>query len=211
MNGITKFGAAIILLTMISCSTKTQILKTNTPMESKPVTMDDLALLKKTLLWTDEDGQYLKMAGKVLEPQLDDVLDVWYGYVGSNPHLVYYFHNNDKPDDDYLAKVRTRFKQWVLDLCNKPYDQKWLDYQNEIGLRHTSKKGETDNVSNTPDIVHYRYMTAFIYPITATIKPFLANGKHSQEEVEKMHNAWFKAVVLSDILWTKPYIKEGQF
>ncbi len=128
-----------------------------------------------------------------------------------NEHLVYYFNSNDKPSPEYLSKVRKRFKQWVLDICNKPFDQEWLDYQNEIGLRHTYKKGKTDNVKNTPSIVNYRYMVAFIYPITATIKPFLAKKGHSQEDIDKMHNAWFKAVVLSDILWTKSYIKEGKF
>jgi len=206
-----QFGITIIILAIVSCSPKTQTIKENVPMELKPVSMEELELLKKTLLWTHEDDKYLKMAGKVLEPQLNEVLDVWYGYVGANPHLVYYFNSNNNPDAEYLAKVRVRFKQWVLDLCNKPYDKNWLVYQNEIGLRHTSKKGKTDNVSNTPDIVHYRYMIAFIYPITVTIKPFLANSEHSREEVERMQNAWFKAVVLSDILWTKPYIKEGQF
>jgi len=36
-------------------------------------------------------------------------------------------------------------------------------------------------------------MIAFIYPIT-TIKPFLASKGHNVEEVEKMHQAWFKSV-----------------
>jgi hypothetical protein len=204
---IMLVGILLAITTLTSYAQK-KIVPTKEP---EPVTIEELDLLKKTLLWSDEDDKYLKIAGNVLESQLDDVLDVWYGYVGSNPHLVYYFNSNDKPSAEYLAKVRARFKQWILDLCNKPYDQEWLNFQNEIGLRHTSKKGETDNVKNTPEIVHYRYMMAFIYPITATIKPFLAKKGHSQEEVDKMHNAWFKAVVLSDILWTKPYIKEGQF
>ncbi len=179
--------------------------------QSDSVTMEELALLKTTLLWSAEDDQYLKLAGTVLEDQLDDVLDVWYGYVGGNEHLVYYFNSGNKPSPEYLGQVRLRFKQWVMDLCNQTYDQKWLNYQHEIGLRHTSKKGQTDQVQNTPKIVNYRYMMAFIYPITVTIKPFLAKKGHSSQEVEKMYNAWFKAVVLSDILWTEPYIKEGQF
>jgi hypothetical protein len=51
----------------------------------------------------------------------------------------------------------------------------------------------------------------FIYPITATIRPFLARKGHSAEDVEKMHQAWFKAVVLSVTLWSAPYIKDGDF
>jgi hypothetical protein len=54
-------------------------------------------------------------------------------------------------------------------------------------------------------------MVAFIYPITATIRPFLAKKGHSAEEVDKMHQAWFKAVVLTVLLWCYPYVKDGQF
>ncbi|MGC8880538.1 MAG: protoglobin domain-containing protein, partial [Anaerolineae bacterium] len=57
----------------------------------------------------------------------------------------------------------------------------------------------------------HRYMVAFIYPITATIKPFLARKGHSAEEVEKMHQAWFKSVVLQVALWSAPYAKEGDW
>ena len=54
-------------------------------------------------------------------------------------------------------------------------------------------------------------MVAFIYPITATIKPFLANDGRSPEEVDKMHDAWFKSVVLQVTLCSQPYVKEGSF
>lgn len=180
-------------------------------LETSPVSMQDLALLKKTLLWSEDDDKYLKMAGEVLKDQVNEVLDLWYGYVGSNEHLVYYFTKDGKPNADYLAAVRARFGQWILDLCQKPYDQNWLNYQHEIAKRHHSaKKNKTDGVDTVP-IVHYRYMVAFIYPITATIKPFLAKKGHSQSEVEAMHNAWFKAVVLTVILWTYPYVNKGEF
>ena len=180
-------------------------------LERSPVTMQDLGLLKKTLLWSETDDQHLKMAGEVLNDQIDDVLDLWYGYVGDNKHLLYYFSNNGQPDESYLTAVRARFGTWILDTCRKPYDQDWLDYQYEIAKRHhSSGKNETDGVDSVP-IIHYRYMTAFIYPITATIKSFLAKKGHSQEDVEAMFNAWFKAVTLTVILWTYPYIKQGEF
>ncbi|HQN86561.1 MAG TPA: protoglobin domain-containing protein [Bacteroidales bacterium] len=112
---------------------------------------------------------------------------------------------------DYLTAVRARFGQWILDLCQKPYDQNWLNYQHEIAKRHHStKKNKTDGVDAAP-IIHLRYMVAFIYPITATIKSFLAKKGHSQSDVEGMHNAWFKAVTLTVILWTYPYINKGEF
>ena len=180
-------------------------------LEKSPVTMQDLSLLKKTLLWSDDDTRYLQMAGEVLKDQTDAVLDLWYGFVGSNDHLLYYFTKNGQPNMDYLTAVRARFGQWILDLCQKPYDQDWLNYQHEIAKRHHSiKKNKTDGVDTEP-IIHYRYMTAFIFPITVTIKGFLAKKGNTPEEVEAMYNAWFKAVTLTVILWTYPYINKGEF
>lgn len=177
-----------------------------------PINLEEFENLKKAVLFTEEDEKYLRMAGEVLADQIEDVLDLWYGFVGSHPHLVYYFTDGKgNANAEYLGAVRKRFGQWILDLCNRPYDQTWLNYQHEIGLRHhRSKKNQTDGVNAVPH-VHHRYMTAFIYPITATIKPFLAKKGHSAEEVEKMHQAWFKAVVLSVALWSVPYVKEGDF
>jgi hypothetical protein len=153
------------------------------------------------------------LAGYVLEDQADEVLNLWYGFVGSHPHLIRYFSDPDgQPDTEYLGRVRERFKQWIFDTCRRPYDQEWLDYQQEIALRHTrAKKNETDGAYETPEHIPLRYMIAFIYPITATIESFLANKGHSSEEVEKMFQAWFKSVVLQVTLWSYPYAKEGDF
>jgi len=177
-----------------------------------PLGIEDLDLLKQTILFTDEDERYLRLAGDVLEDQADEVLDLWYGFVGSHPHLIYYFSDlGGEPDGDYLARVRERFKLWILDTCRRPYDQEWLDYQQEIALRHTrAKKNQTDG-ARAPEHIPLRYMVAFIYPITATIKQFLASKGNSAEEVEKMHQAWFKSVVLQVALWCYPYVREGDF
>ncbi len=177
-----------------------------------PVSLEDLALLKAATMFTEEDERYLRMAGEVLADQIDEILDLWYGWVGSHPHLVYYFSGPDgQPDPRYLQAVRARFGQWILDTCNRPYDQAWLDYAHEIGLRHhRTKKNQTDGVQSVPHIP-LRYLIAFIYPISSTIKPFLARKGHSPEEVEKMHQAWFKAVVLQVALWSYPYAKEGDW
>ena len=178
-----------------------------------PLSEQEFDLLKQSVLFTDEDLRYLRMAGEVLEDQVEKVLDVWYGFVGSHPHLVYYFSGADgTPNPDYLAAVRKRFGQWIRDTCAAEYDRAWLDYQHEIGLRHTrAKKNQTDNVRSAAEHIHLRYLIAFIYPIAATIKPFLANKGHKDDEVEKMHQAWFKSVVLQVALWSVPYTKPGDF
>jgi hypothetical protein len=174
-----------------------------------PITIAELEDLKKSVLFGPEDVKYLRMAGDVLKDQTEAVLDVWYGFVGSQTHLVYYFTDGKgNANADYLAAVRKRFGQWILDLCNRPFDQEWLDYQYEIGLRHHhTKKNQTDGVKSVP-VINHRHLIAFIYPITATIEPFLTKKGHSADIVEKMHQAWFKAVTLSVALWSAPYIKD---
>ena len=178
-----------------------------------PLGLEELDLLKQTVLFGEEDEEYLRMAGDVLEDQVEDVLDVWYGFVADHPHLVRYFSDSEgQPNAEYLGRVRGRFGQWILDTCRRPYDQEWLDYQQEIAFRHTrEKKNQTDGAYETPDLIGLRYILAFIYPITATIKPFLANGGHGDEDVDKMHQAWFKSVVLQATLWSQPYVKDGDF
>ena len=174
-----------------------------------PVTEEDLALLKQTVLFGDDDERHLRMAGEVLQDQVEAVLDVWYGFVAAHPHLVRYFAGPDgSPIDEYLARVRARFGQWIRDLCERPWDRAWLDYQEEIALRHTpAKKNETDAV-DAPDLIPLRYLVAFVYPITATVREFLARKGHSEAEVDAMHQAWFKAVTLSVALWSRPYAGE---
>lgn len=177
-----------------------------------PITVAEFEGLKQAVLFGPEDEKYLRMAGEVLADQIEDVLDLWYGFVGSHPHLVYYFTDGQgNANAEYLAAVRKRFGQWILDTCHRPYDQAWLDYQHEIGLRHhRSKKNQTDGVQSVPNVAH-RYLVAFIYPITATIKSFLAKKGHSPDEVEKMHQAWFKSVTMQVALWSAPYVKDGDW
>ncbi len=176
-----------------------------------PISLDDLRTLQTTVLWSDADVQALHMAGEVLEDQIDAVLDLWYGFVGAHPHLLRFFANHSgQPIASYLERVRVRFGQWIRDTCRRPYDQDWLNYQLEIGRRHHLSKNQTDGVDSTA-LIPLRYIIAFIVPITATIKEFLANKGHTAAEVEAMHQAWFKSVVLQVTLWSHPFVHAGQF
>jgi hypothetical protein len=116
-----------------------------------------------------------------------------------------------KPLGDYLGAVRRRFSQWILDTAGAEYDHRWLDYQHEIGLRHhRAKKNETDGAPST-DIVPLRHLFALIFPVTFTLKPFLAKKGHTPEDVEKMQAAWLKSCLLQVTLWAHPYVKDGDF
>jgi hypothetical protein len=171
-----------------------------------PVSEQDLADLKASVLFGDDDERALLAAADVLEDQVEDVLDVWYGFVASHPHLVRYFApEGGEPDADYLARVRARFGRWILDTCRRPWDRAWMDYQEEIALRHhRTRKNQTDSV-DAVDQIALRHIIAFVYPITATMRPFLEKGAASASEVDAMHQAWFKAVTLQVALWSRPY------
>lgn len=178
-----------------------------------PFSLDDLKLLQQSLLFGDDDIKYLKMSHDILKDQTNDILDVWYGFVASTPQLVYFFGNKTtgKPEGEYLAKVRERFAMWILQTAEANYNQDWLNYQYEIGLRHYStKKNKTDKVNSVP-IIYYRYIPALTIPVTTTLKPFLAKKGASAEDVEKMYNAWLKSVLMQAILWGQPYMKKGEF
>ena len=177
-----------------------------------PVSLDELQLIQATLLLDDDDRGALRHSADILAPQVEAILDVWYGFVGANPHLLAAFTGPDgQPDQAYLAAVRRRFGQWILDTARAEFDQEWLDYQHEIGVRHTRRgKNRTDGVQ-AAEHIPLRYVLALLIPITTTLKPFLGNGGAGPDEVNAMHRAWVKAVLLQVILWSQPYVRDGDF
>ena len=178
-----------------------------------PITTDEFATLKASLLFGKDDLAALRKAHEVVKDQTEAILDVWYGFVGSTPHLLAYFSDakTGQPIGAYLDAVRKRFGQWILDTCRAEYDAAWLAWADEIGRRHhRSGKNKTDGAAAAPHIP-MRYVLALVMPISVTMKPFLAKKGHSNAEVDTMHAAWTKAVLLQAILWCRPYAKEGDF
>ena len=60
-----------------------------------PVSLDELQLLQATLLLGEDDRAALRRSGDLLAPQVEAILDVWYGFVGANPHLLAAFTGPD--------------------------------------------------------------------------------------------------------------------
>jgi Protoglobin len=169
--------------------------------------MKDLEDLKISAGFTAEDERYLRLAGEVLADQARHVVEHWrVKIIGAIPNLIR--HSRSTEGDrlpDYLAKSNLRFEQWILDTCLRPYDQDWINYQEEIALRHTSlKKNQVDGVQST-GYIPLRDIIGFIAVMNETIKPFLAAKGHSVEEVERMHRAWCKSIQLQTALWTRVY------
>jgi hypothetical protein len=175
-----------------------------------PITLDELRELEATVGWTEDDDQAIAMAAEVLAGQEEAMVDSWRAIIGNHPFLAKWFFGPDgNPDEAYKAAVKTRFVQWVSDLCRRERDQACLDYQEEIGLRHTPAKKNKTEEAHTPDVVPLRYVGAFAGPVISGARDFLASKSHSVAEVERMHQAWAKSVLLTLTLWTRPYVKDG--
>jgi hypothetical protein len=178
-----------------------------------PITVADFERMKQTVLFGGDDVRELRRSHDILKDQVEAILDVWYGFVGATPHLLASFTSptDGKPIAEYLAGVRVRFGQWILDTARAEYDEGWLARQNEIGLRHhRTKKNRTDGVTSAA-IVPFRDLFLLIFPVTLTLKPFLATTGGSAEDVEKMYLAWVKSCLLQVTLWSQPYVQEGDF
>jgi len=177
-----------------------------------PVSTADLEDLKISAGFTAEDERNLRLAGEVLTGQTKQIVDHWRsGIIASIPDLARHSRSADGAAmPDYLAKSNLRFEQWILDTCLRSYDQDWINYQQEIALRHTSaRKNQVDGVQSTP-FVPLRDVMSFVAVMNETIKPYLAARGNSAEEVSNMHLAWCKSIQMQLALWIGPYADTRQ-
>jgi pimeloyl-ACP methyl ester carboxylesterase len=175
-----------------------------------PVSLDELRQIEASAGWTEEDAKTLQRHGQIFRDNAEPMVDSWRAVIGSQPHLAKWFFGPDgKPDEDYKAKIRRRFVQWVLDACFRPHDQVWLDYQEEIGLRHVPAKKNLTDGAHTPPVVPMRYLLAFTTIVTIETRKFFLGHGLSAEELQKLEDAWARTVQLHITLWSRPYVKEG--
>ncbi|MGH7649801.1 MAG: protoglobin domain-containing protein [Gemmatimonadaceae bacterium] len=174
-----------------------------------PVSLDELRQLEATIGWSDTDAKTLERHGSIFRDNAEHMVDAWRAVIGKQPHLAKWFVGPDgKPDDAYKASVKKRFVQWVLDACFRPHDQTWLDYQEEIGLRHTpAKKNQTDN-GHTPPLVPLRYVLGFMTVITIATRKFFIDAGLAGDDLQELEDAWAKGVLLHVTLWSRPYTQD---
>ncbi len=91
--------------------------------------------VQSTMLFTDEDAHWLRVSRQVLAPHIEELLDVWYVFVGSHPHLLHYFARiwEGEPDESYLGAVRKRLGPWVLDTAAADYTRPGLTTRSKSG------------------------------------------------------------------------------
>lgn len=173
-----------------------------------PIDTHEFELMKQSADFTADDRHWLRMAGEVLTDQADKLVGKWRDVIAAHPHLAKYSLRPDgQKDPRYSEQSGARFQQWVLDTCLRSYDQDWLNYQQEIALRHTSvKKNKTDHAESAPTIP-LRHIIAFTAVVIdpEIMKLFLAAKGHEAADVDKMHRAWCKSILLQIALWTEPY------
>jgi Protoglobin len=176
------------------------------------VSLGELEKLKVSAGFTIEDEQFLRLAGEVLAGQTKQIVEHWRsGIIAGIPNLARHSRSPEgTPIPEYLAQSNLRFEQWILDTCLRPYDQDWLNYQQELALRHTSlKKNQADGVRSTA-YVPFHDIVAFVAVMNDTIRPYLAGKGNTEAEVEGMHRAWRKSLQMQIALWSKPYIDLGK-
>ncbi len=171
-----------------------------------PLSMEDLEHLRAAVGLTDADDQALQMAADVLATQADQMVTDWRAHLGEHPHLARYSAHPDRtPNPEYAAASKPRFDRWIIDACTRPLDQAWLDYQHEIGLRHTSTKKNTTDDADSLNHIPMRYLLAFTAVVITTARGYLTARDHTREDVDRMHAAFTKSVMLHLTVWTRAY------
>jgi hypothetical protein len=173
-----------------------------------PVSESELSQLEQAAGWTSDDAMVLARHVDLFQAKAEQMVDSWRAIIGSQPHLSHWFVKPDgAPDDQYKASVKNRFVQWVIDVALRPHNRDWLNYQQEIGLRHTPAKKNTTDGAHTPPVVPFRYLLGFV-PIVLPIRSLFADAIQDKAELEKLQDAWTKAVLLHVTLWSRAYVAD---
>ena len=175
---------------------------------ASPVSEAELRQLEQAAGWMPEDAKILARHADLFHTKAETMVDSWRSVIGSQPHLTHPFTKPDgAPDDEYKANVKRRFVQWVIDVATRPHDRDWLNYQFEIGLRHTPAKKNVTDGAHAPAVVPFRYLAGFV-PVVLPIRPFFRDVIQDEDKLNKLESAWTKAVLLHVTLWSRAYMDE---
>ena len=173
---------------------------------TSPLTLEDLERLKEAVWLTAEDQSALRDAAVILAPQADEMVSFYRARIGEQPWLAPYSqHPDGSPNPAYGAATKPRFDHWIIDACTRLLDQDWLDYQHEIGLRHTPEKKNKTEDADSASFVPLRYVLAFTAVVVSTSRRFLAADGATGEALDRMHAAFTKSVVLHVTVWSRAY------
>jgi len=165
-----------------------------------PVAWDEFEDLKRLVGFTDQDQELLLRAGEVIGPRLQELLGHWFGQLGPWIHPT--FRGPDM--ERYSATAGARFGRGILDGFTRTYDQYWLDYQQEVGLRHgRAKKNSTDGVDSVA-VVPFRHLLASVSVLSNIPEEFLEGLQPT--DAAGVRDAWSKSLFLQVVLWSRSYV-----
>ncbi|WP_160712373.1 protoglobin domain-containing protein [Chitinophaga solisilvae] len=170
---------------------------------NSPVDAQTLIKIKRMMLFTHEDEQYLTMAGEVLAPHAEDILNKWYERIVSNNYLANYFTQSGAPDLNYVHSLRPHFREWISSLCRRSESMRWWEFEEKIIRQLQLRNIPVDDLDPLSPLF-LRYLSTFVFPVSEAGRYFLNNTGYGSDDIEKMHQAWFKAVSLSALLWLYP-------
>lgn len=175
-----------------------------------PVSLAELEELKQAIGFGPDDEDALRELWKVVRDRREELFATWIERI-AHFFLPTFAGGDGTPDQAYLDAAHPRFMKWIEDACTRPYDQAWLDYQHEIGLRHhRTKKNRTDGVQSV-GIVPFRYLPIALYPLSITLRPFIVGAGVDDVRAERLSEAWTKSLILHVTLWCHPYVREGDW
>ena len=117
-----------------------------------PISLEELHKLEAAIGWSNDDASWLRIAAETLVPQAEAMVDSWRAVIGSLPQLAASFAGPDgKPDDHYKSAVKSRFVQWISDVCLQPHDQELAELsRGDRPSTHACKKEQNRQRTHTP-------------------------------------------------------------
>ena len=170
-----------------------------------PVAWDEFEDLKRVVGFTERDQQLLHKAGDLIGPRFEELLGHWFGQLG--PWVQATFAGPDA--ERYGVVAGARFGRGIVDGFVRQYDQAWLDYQHEIGLRHhQARKNKTDQVNSVP-VVPLRHLVASVQVLSEIPESFLEGA--TNDEIAGIRAAWSRSLLLQIALWSRAYVQEDDW
>jgi hypothetical protein len=174
-----------------------------------PVTEEELRHLEEAAGWTADDAALLRKHAELFRRHAGEMVDSWRGRIAKQHELAQYFFGPDgKPDEFYKSRARERFVRWVVDVAVREHDRDWLNYQEEIGLRHLPARKNAADGTHTPALVPLRYLIGFI-PMVLPVEHFFVEDIQDAAELHALQRAWTASLLLHVSLWTRPYAVPG--
>ncbi|MFB6455767.1 protoglobin domain-containing protein [Chitinophaga sp. Hz27] len=157
------------------------------------ISLRELILLKRLLLYTRKDEELLKQVAPVLKQSATGILRQWYTFIMADNYLAQYF-KDIKDEDAFMISSMAQWLNQLLDIQDGPH---WDMLEKKI------KEGDSLNMSLDPALL--RYIVAFAYPVINAGNEVLSAAGYKGAILSNMQLAWYKAVTLSVVIWAYPF------